>query len=77
MTEYYKAFVAMCKRVSCMKLTEEEGELMSARMCKAKSSLHCQMQLTRNYPWHGDCEEPIWWITLVVAETENEQILNT
>ncbi|KAG8284248.1 choline dehydrogenase 7, partial [Homalodisca vitripennis] len=24
MTEYYKAFVAMCKRVCCMKLTEEE-----------------------------------------------------
>lgn len=42
MTEYYKAFVAMCKRVSCMKLTEEEGELMFAQICKAKSTLHCE-----------------------------------
>jgi hypothetical protein len=26
MTEYYKAFCAMCKRVCGLKLTEEEGE---------------------------------------------------
>jgi hypothetical protein len=26
MTEYFKAFFAMCKRVCGLKLTEEEGE---------------------------------------------------
>jgi hypothetical protein len=32
MTEYYKAFCAMCKRVCGLKLTEEEGEHKYCRL---------------------------------------------
>jgi chromodomain-helicase-DNA-binding protein 7 len=37
MTEYFKAFYAMCKRVCGLKLTEEEGEYSSFTVIKISS----------------------------------------